>query len=56
MNVTSRMAALDRRHQDLESRIAAERRSPAGDDLKVLDLKKRKLKLKEEMEALRVSR
>lgn len=54
MPVASRIAALDRRHQELEAQIAAEILSPAGDDLRIADLKKRKLKLKEEIEHLRV--
>jgi hypothetical protein len=41
------------RHQTLEQAIQDEMRRPAADDLRLKELKRQKLKLKEEMEALR---
>lgn len=39
--------ALETRHEGLEARIVAEHRRPAPDDLKIAELKKQKLRLKE---------
>lgn len=53
MAVEARIRELGSRHQSLELAIQEELRRPASDDLKLKDLKRQKLKLKEEMEALR---
>ncbi len=52
MAVEARIRELGSRHQTLDKAIQDEVRSPAGDDLRLQELKRRKLKLKEEMEAL----
>lgn len=39
--------ALETRHEGLEARIEAEHQRPAPDDLKLAELKKQKLRLKE---------
>ncbi len=52
MAVEARIRELGSRHQTLDKAIQEEVRSPAGDDLRLQELKRRKLKLKEEMEAL----
>ncbi|MFL5296950.1 MAG: DUF465 domain-containing protein [Phenylobacterium sp.] len=53
MALEARIRELGSRHQSLEDAIQDELRRPAGDDLRLQELKKQKLKLKEEMEALR---
>jgi hypothetical protein len=53
MATEARIRELDARHQSLERLIAEEMSHPSSDDLRVRELKRQKLKLKEEMEALR---
>ena len=53
MAIQARIRELDARHQNLELLIAEEMSHPSSDDLRVRELKRQKLKLKEEMEALR---
>lgn len=48
-----RVRALETRHADLETRLAAEGNRPRPDDEKMARLKREKLLLKEEMERLR---
>ncbi|MDO8902612.1 YdcH family protein [Phenylobacterium sp.] len=52
MAVEARIRELGSRHQTLDKAIQDEVRSPAGDDLRLQELKRRKLKLKEEMQTL----
>ena len=52
MAVEARIRELGSRHQSLDKAIQDEVRSPAGDDLRLQEPKRRKLKLKEEMETL----
>ena len=53
MAVEARIRELGSRHQTLERAIEDEMRRPHADDLRLKDLKRQKLKLKEEMESLR---
>jgi hypothetical protein len=53
MAIEARIRELDSRHETLERAIADETNRPASDELRLRELKRRKLKLKEEMEALR---
>ena len=53
MAVEARIRELGSRHQSLELAIQDELSRPAADDLRLRQLKRQKLKLKEEMEALR---
>ena len=53
MAIEARIRELDSRHETLERAIADENNRPACDELRLRELKRRKLKLKEEMEALR---
>lgn len=55
MAVEARIRELGSRHETLEKAIQDEMRSPAGSDFRVQELKRRKLRLKEEMETLRRS-
>jgi hypothetical protein len=52
MAVEARIRELGVRHQSLERAIQEETSRPASDAMKLKELKRRKLKLKEEMEAL----
>ena len=52
MSLQGHVAELARRHQTLEKQIEAERSRPAKDSLKIVELKRRKLHLKDEMERL----
>ncbi len=53
MAVEARIRELDARHQTLERAIAEEIGRPAADTLRLVELKRQKLRLKEEMESLR---
>ncbi|HEY5008529.1 MAG TPA: DUF465 domain-containing protein [Caulobacteraceae bacterium] len=53
MAIEARIRELGSRHETLERAIQDETSRPAGDDLRIRELKRRKLKLKEEMETLR---
>jgi hypothetical protein len=54
MAVEARIRELGFRHESLETAIQEEMRRPASDDMRLKELKRQKLKLKEEMEALRL--
>lgn len=53
MAVEARIRELGSRHSALDEAIHDEMRRPASDDVKLKELKRRKLKLKEEIEGLR---
>ena len=52
MTLDSRLDHLGRRHESLQSQIDAELKHPAFDDVKLHDLKRRKLAIKDEMQSL----
>ena len=52
MALEARIRELGVKHQTLEREIEDEHRRPASDTLRLKDLKRQKLKLKEEMELL----
>jgi len=53
MAIEARIRELDARHRSLEHLIEDEMSHLSSDDLRVRELKRQKLRLKEEMEALR---
>ena len=53
MSIESHLNELVRRHQAVEEAILAEESHPAADDIKVHELKIKKLHLKDEIERLR---
>ena len=53
MAIEARIRELDVRHQNLERAIQDELTRPASDSMRVRDLKRQKLRLKEELETLR---
>ena len=52
MALESRIRELDARHKTLEEAIRTEMRAPASDPVRVSELKRQKLKLKDEIAAL----
>jgi hypothetical protein len=55
MAVDARIRELGTRHQSLDKAIHDELSRPAANDLKLKDLKRKKLRLKEQIEALRAT-
>ncbi|WP_394763359.1 YdcH family protein [Phenylobacterium sp.] len=53
MALEARIRELGSRHRSLEDAIQDEMRRPASDDIRLKELKRQKLKLKEQLEALR---
>lgn len=53
MAIEARIRELDSRHETLDRAIQDEAGRPAADDLRLRELKRRKLKLKEELEQLK---
>ncbi|HEY5409768.1 MAG TPA: DUF465 domain-containing protein [Caulobacteraceae bacterium] len=53
MAIDARIRELDSRHRSLEQLIQDEMSHSSSDDLRVRELKRQKLRLKEEVEALR---
>ena len=53
MTIKERLAELERQHKALESDIAEALAQTSVDDLKIKELKRRKLMLKDEIERLR---
>lgn len=52
MTIASHLQELRRKHETLSSKVEQAERAPGGDHLKVAELKKQKLKLKEEITRL----
>lgn len=52
MSVTSHLQELRRKHESLSERVEQAQRSPGMDALTIADMKKQKLKLKEEISRL----
>jgi hypothetical protein len=55
MALEARIRELGLRHQTLERAIEDELSRPSGDDLRVMELKRQKLRLKEELESLKTA-
>lgn len=53
MSQEARVRELSERHKRLEAAIAAELKHPAGDDLRIHELKRKKLRIKDELTQLR---
>ena len=53
MAIEARIRELGSRHETLERAIQDEANRPAADELRLRELKRRKLKLKEELEQLK---
>ena len=55
MSLTSHLEELRRKHQALEEKVEQAQRAPGFDDLAIAEMKKQKLKLKEEISRLSAS-
>lgn len=53
MSIQSHLAELERRHQALEAEITDALTHPSTDDLKIAELKRRKLHVKDEIARLK---
>ena len=56
MAIDARIRELGSRHQMLDKAIEDEHRAPSGDHLRLYELKRQKLRLKEQIEVLRGAR
>jgi hypothetical protein len=54
MTMQAHLAELERKHRALEDEITDAINHPSADDLKIAELKRRKLLVKDEIERLRV--
>jgi hypothetical protein len=53
MSIQAHLAELERRHQSLEQEITEAMAYPSRDDLKIVELKRRKLLVKDEIARLK---
>ena len=54
MSMEARLRELSERHKRLEAAIAAELKHPAGDDVRIHELKRKKLRIKDEIATLQM--
>jgi hypothetical protein len=54
MTILAHLSELERRHQALEDELADAINHPSSDDMKIAELKRRKLLVKDEMARLQV--
>ena len=52
MSLSSHVEQLKKKHQDLSDKVEEAQRAPGTSDLEIADLKKQKLRIKEEIERL----
>ncbi|GAA4225645.1 YdcH family protein [Sagittula sp. NFXS13] len=52
MSLTSHLQELKRKHQSLSDAVERAQRSPGKDDLRIADMKKQKLRIKEQITRL----
>ena len=52
MSIASHVAELRRKHEALSDMVEKEQRSPGTDDLRIAELKRQKMKIKEEINRL----
>ena len=55
MTIHSHIAELERKHRALEDELAEAMTHPSTDDLKIAELKRRKLLVKDEIQRIRVT-
>jgi len=53
MAIKAHMETLNERHQQLEAKITNEAKHPAHDELRIVELKRQKLRIKDQLEELR---
>jgi len=54
MSLSSRLQELQKKHETLSRKVEVAQRSPGHNDLEIGEMKKRKLKLKEEIERIQM--
>ena len=52
MSVSAHLQELRRKHRDLSDQVEAAQRSPGANDFDIMEMKKQKLRLKEEISRL----
>ncbi|SEP78997.1 YdcH family protein [Thalassovita taeanensis] len=52
MNLSSRVEELKKKHLSLSQRVEVAQRAPGSSDIEIADMKRKKLRLKEEIERL----
>ncbi len=55
MSLSSRLQELQKKHETLSRKVEDAQRSPGRNDLEIGEMKKRKLKLKEEIERMQMA-
>ena len=55
MSLTSHLQELQKKHETLSKQVETAQRSPGADDLKIGELKKQKLRLKEEISRIKLN-
>jgi hypothetical protein len=55
MTIQAHLAELERKHRALEDELAEAMTHPSTDDLKIAELKRRKLLVKDEIQRIRVT-
>lgn len=50
MSLDGHLSSLQKKHEELENEIAELSRHPSADELEITDLKKKKLRIKEEID------
>ena len=55
MSIQTHIAELERRHQALDDELAEALQHPSTDDLRIAELKRRKLQVKDEIARLRTT-
>ena len=54
MNIESHIAELEEKHQKLEAEIQEELQHPGSSSLHIMELKREKLRIKDQLESLRI--
>ncbi len=52
MSISSHLVELKKKHEQLSAEVEVTQRAPGSNDLQIAEMKKQKLKLKEEIERL----
>ncbi|HWU61194.1 MAG TPA: DUF465 domain-containing protein [Ensifer sp.] len=55
MNIEAHLATLTKRHGDLEEELHSAMNQPSADATKIMEIKRRKLRIKDEIERIRSS-
>ncbi|MFQ5564294.1 MAG: YdcH family protein [Parvularculaceae bacterium] len=53
MAIEAHLETLTQRHQELEAEIAGEMKHPSFDDFRIVELKRQKLRIKDQIEEIR---